>query len=201
MVVRHWMTPNVVAIVKGASIQEALAKMRQHSIRHLPVIDEQRQLLGWVSDTDLRGALVPSMLEELTVADVMIHQPYTVSPEMRLEEVTRLILDKRISGLPVVQKGKLVGVITTVDILSAFITMMGVLTSSARLDIRMPAQSDALDQVTRLIQNSKAEIVSICHVPFTKDAERVYSIRISNCDVESLTQTLTDQGFDVVATS
>jgi acetoin utilization protein AcuB len=201
MVVRHWMTPNVVAIVKGASIQEALAKMRQHSIRHLPVIDEQRQLLGWVSDTDLRGALVPSMLEELTVADVMIHQPYTVSPEMRLEEVTRLILDKRISGLPVVQKGKLIGVITTVDILSAFITMMGVLTSSARLDIRMPAQSDVLDQVTRLIQNRKGEILSICHVPFTKDADRVYSIRISNCDVESLAQTLTDQGFDVVATS
>jgi acetoin utilization protein AcuB len=201
MVVRHWMTPNVVAIVKGASIQDALAKMRQHSIRHLPVIDEQHQLLGWVSDTDLRGALVPSMLEELTVADVMIHQPYTVSPEMRLEEVTRLILDKRISGLPVVQKGKLIGVITTVDILSAFITMMGVLTSSARLDIRMPAQSDVLDQVTRLIQNRKGEILSICHVPFTKDADRVYSIRISNCDVESLTQTLTDQGFDVVATS
>jgi acetoin utilization protein AcuB len=201
MVVRHWMTPNVVAIVKGASIQDALAKMRQHSIRHLPVIDEQHQLLGWVSDTDLRGALVPSMLEELTVADVMIHQPYTVPPEMRLEEVTRLILDKRISGLPVVEKGKLIGVITTVDILSAFITMMGVLTSSARLDIRMPAQSDVLDQVTRLIQNRKGEILSICHVPFTKDADRVYSIRISNCDVESLTQTLTDQGFDVVATS
>jgi acetoin utilization protein AcuB len=201
MVVRHWMTPSVVTIAKGASVQEALAKMRQHSIRHLPVIDDHYQLLGWLSDSVLRGALIPSMLEELTVADVMIHQPYTASPEMALEEVTKLILDKRVGGLPVVENGKLIGVITTVDILSAFITMMGVLTSSGRLDIRLPTQSDALDQITRLIQNRNAEILSICHVPFTKNEDRVYSIRISNCDVESMAQILTEHGFDVIASS
>ncbi len=199
MVVRHWMTPNVVTISRGASIQEALAKMRQHSIRHLPVTDDRRHLLGWVSDSDLRGALVPSMLEELTVADIMIHQPITASPEMALEKLTKLLLEKRIRGLPVVDQGELIGVITVVDILSAFITMMGLLTSSARLDIRLPAQSESLDQITRLIQHHNGEILSICHVPFTKDGDRVYTVRISNCDVESIAEILRAQGFEVIA--
>lgn len=201
MVVRHWMTPGVVTIVKGASIQEALATMRQHSIRHLPVVDERHHLQGWVSDSDLRGALVASMLEELSVADVMIHQPYTAFPEMALEEATKLILEKRIGGLPVVDKGKLVGIITVVDILTAFITMIGVLTDSARLDVRLTDQSDALDKITRLIQNHDGVILSICHMPFAKNEDRIYSIRISKIDAESIAQVLREEGFDVITAS
>ena len=201
MVVRHWMTPVVVTITKDASIQKALAVMRQHSIRHLPVVDERHHLQGWVSDSDLRGALVASMLEELSVADVMIHKPYTVSPETALEEATKIIMEKRIGGLPVVDHGKLTGIITVVDILAAFITMMGVLTNSARLDVRLPAQAEALDQITRLIQNHHGEILSICHMPFVKDEERVYSIRIGGIEAEPMAQVLRDEGFDVIATS
>jgi len=195
------MTPNVVTIAKDASIQEALAVMRQHSIRHLPVVDEHHHLHGWVSDSDLRGALVASMLEELSVADVMIHKPYTVSPETALEEATRIIMEKRIGGFPVVDHGKLTGIITVVDILAAFITMMGVLTNSARVDVRLPARAEALDQITRLIQNHKGEILSICHMPFVQDEDRVYSIRIGGIGAESIAQVLRDQGFEVIATS
>ena len=201
MVVRHWMTPSVVTITRDASIQKALAVMRQHSIRHLPVVDGRNHLQGWVSDSDLRGALVASMLEELSVADVMIHKPYTVSPETALEEATRIIMEKRIGGLPVVDHGKLTGIITVVDILAAFITMMGVLTNSARLDVRLPAQAEALDQITCLIQNHHGEILSICHMPFVKDEERVYSIRIGGIEAEPMAQVLRDKGFDVIATS
>jgi acetoin utilization protein AcuB len=199
MIVRHWMTEEVVTIAKKASIQEALAQMRQHSIRHLPVVDGNQHLIGWVSDSDLRGALIASMLEELTVADVMIHQPHAGYPEMPLEEAARLILEKRIGGLPVIEAQKLVGIITVVDILTAFITMMGVVSSSSRVDVRIPAHSRALDKITRIIQTSRAEIVSICHLPPVNDEDRVYSFRLRKCDINPIADALKEKGFDVVS--
>jgi len=82
------------------------------------------------------------MLEELTLEDVMVRKPHVAFPDMPLEEAARLILEKRIGGLPVVMNGKLVGVITVVDILTAFITMIGMLSQSSRLDVK--SQSRAL---------------------------------------------------------
>ena len=105
MIVRHWMTTKVVTIRKEASIQEALAVMQQGSIRHLPVVDANNQLLGWVTDADLRGVLIASMLEELTLEDVMIRRPFAATPEMALEEAAHIILEKKIGGLPVVEEG------------------------------------------------------------------------------------------------
>jgi acetoin utilization protein AcuB len=199
MIVRHWMTEEVVTVAKQASIQDALAQMRRHSIRHLPVVDGNRHLTGWVSDSDLRGALIASMLEELTVADVMIHQPYTATPEMPLEDAARLILEKRFGGMPVIEGQKLVGIITVVDILAAFITVMGVVSSSSRVDVRIPAHSNALDKITHVIQNSKAEILSICHLPFGNEDDRVYSIRLKKCDIDPIADALREKGFDVVS--
>jgi acetoin utilization protein AcuB len=201
MIVRHWMTAEVVTIAKKASIQEAMAQMRQYSIRHLPVVDADRQLLGWVSDSDLRGALIASMLEELTVEDVMIHKPHAAAPEMRLEEAARLILEERIGGLPVVEGQKLVGIITVVDILAAFITIMGVVGSSSRVDVKIPARSNALKRITHAIQTNKAEILSICHLPLTNHEDRVYSFRLKKCDTHSIVKTLQEKGFEVVSTA
>src|SRR5512141_2877897 len=136
VIVRRWMTTDVVTIKKEASIQDALALMKQHSIRHLAVVDEGRVLIGWVTDADLRGVLIASMLEELTLEDVMIRKPITGSPEMPLEEAARLLLEQRVGGLPVIEDRALVGVVTIIDILSAFITFLGLFTESSRLDVK-----------------------------------------------------------------
>ena len=98
MIVSHCMTRELVTISKEASIQEALAVMKRHSIRHLPVVDTEKTLLGWVTDADLRGVLIASMLEELTLEDVMVRKPYTAHPDMPLDEAAQIILEKRIGG-------------------------------------------------------------------------------------------------------
>jgi acetoin utilization protein AcuB len=199
VIVRHWMTTNVVTANKEASIQEALALMKQHSIRHLPVVNKDNSLLGWVTDADLRGVLIASMLEELTLLDVMVRKPHVAHPEMRLEDAAHLILNKRIGGLPVVDEGKLVGIITVVDILSAFITMMGLLAHSSRLDVRISAPPRPLDKVTRLIHNHHAEIISICHLPEMEGQANVYSIRLKKCDLEPIVTDMEKDGIEVVS--
>jgi acetoin utilization protein AcuB len=197
--VRQWMTASVVSINEQASIQEALKLMKKHSIRHLPVVDEQQNLSGWVTDADLRGVLIASMLEDLTLEDVMVRNPYTAAPSMSLEEAARLILRKRIGGLPVVEEGKLVGVITVVDILSAFINIMGMLGHSSRLDVKASVDNPPLDEITRLIHRHHAEIISICHLIGTEEQTPMYSIRLKKCDLKPILAEFQVMGIEVVS--
>lgn len=200
MIVRNWMTTKVVTINKEASIQEALALMKKHSVRHLPVVNAARKLTGWVTDTDLRGVLIASMLEELTLEDVMVRKPFTASPDMPLEEAANLILEKKIGGLPVVQDGGLAGIITVVDILLAFITIMGMLSQSSRLDVKASAAKSPLHDITRLIRLHNGEVISICHVPGVEGQDYVYSIRLKKCDLAPIKAELEQHGIEVLST-
>jgi acetoin utilization protein AcuB len=201
VIVRHWMTTKVVTINKGASIQQALALMKKGSIRHLPVVDSDKSLIGWVTDADLRGVLIASMLEELTLEDVMIRKPYTADPDMSLEDAAHVILERRIGGLPVLDDGKLVGIITVVDILSAFITIMGMLAYSSRLDVKASSPQTALLEIAQVIGRHDAELISVYHLPKTEGQENVYSVRLKKCDLEPIVADLKKSGMEVVATN
>ncbi len=199
MIVSHWMSIDLITIGKEASIQEAMALMKRESIRHLPVVDKQMKLVGWITDADLRGVLIASMLEELTLEDVMIRKPFTVHPEMPLEEAARILLEKRVGGLPIVKDGTLVGVITTVDILSAFITFLGLFSESTRLDIKVSGSPNPLPEITRIVRLHGAEIISVCHLPFEEGPEYSYSIRLKKTDVKPIIADLEEHGIEVIS--
>lgn len=199
MIVRHWMTTDVVTTTKEASVQDALKLMKRHSIRHLPVVQSDGTLVGWVTDADLRSVLIASMLEELSVEDVMVRHPITVGPNDSLETAAQLTLRNRIGGLPVVDEGKLVGVITVVDMLSALISMLGLMQSSSRLDVKLMGPKQSLDSVTRLLQDKGAEIISVCYVQPTDADEAVYSFRLKKCPMEPIIGSLKEEGIEVVS--
>jgi acetoin utilization protein AcuB len=192
------MTRDPIDISPEASIQEAIELMKTHSIRHLPVVDGQERLVGWVSDTELRGVFIASMIEELTVGDVMIADPITVSSSDVLEQAALLISKHKIGGMPVLEDGKLVGIITVVDILEAFVDIMGVLGSSSRLDVRLGDSRDAFPEVSRIIREHDGEIISV-GILSQESPERIYSFRIEKCDTEPLRQALEEQGYEVVS--
>ncbi len=198
MVVRHWMTTQLVTVHKEASVQDALSLMKEASVRHLPVVEDNDRLVGWVTDADLRGVLIAAMLEELAVADVMVREPYLATPETSLEDAAALILNKRIGGLPVVEDDRLVGVITVVDILRAFIGLMGLLVQSCRIDVRINDQHNSLEEVTRLIRRQGGEIISVCHLPQRLVDEVVYTFRLQKCDLEPIVQQLRQNDIEVV---
>jgi len=199
VIVSHWMSTDLVTVSKEASIQEAMALMKQESIRHLPVVDQKMNLLGWITDADLRGVLIASMLEELTLEDVMIRKPFTIHPEMALEEAARILLDKRVGGLPIVKNGTLVGVITVSDILSAFITFLGLFTESTRLDIKVSGPLNPLPEITRIVRLHGAEIISLCHLPLEEGPEFSYSVRLKKTDVKPIIADLEEHGIEVVS--
>ncbi len=200
MLVARRMSRNPVTISPTASILDAIELMKKHSIRHLAVVDQEERLVGWVTDTDLRGVLMASMIEELTIGDVMISGPITVSSSDVLEQAALLITEHKIGGMPVLEDGKLVGVITVVDILQAFIDIMGVLGSSSRLDVQLGDSRDAFQEVSRIIREHNGEIISV-GILSQESPERIYSFRIEKCDTEPLRQALELQGHKVVSSS
>ena len=102
MQVKKRMVRKLVTIPPDTSILKAMEVMRKNSIRHLPVVDGGK-FVGFVTEGDLRQASLLSMVDKVSIEDVMIKNPVTVSPEASLEEAAKLISSHKIGGLPVVQ--------------------------------------------------------------------------------------------------
>lgn len=117
------------------SVAAAWRLLRQHQIRHLPVVEEGK-LVGIVTDRDIRLVFPSTLtsgrreqdphdaLEKIAVREIMTGQVVTVAPEASIANVARLLLERRIGGLPVVQGSRLVGIITKTDILAAFVDVV-----------------------------------------------------------------------------
>jgi CBS domain-containing protein len=127
IIVKEWMSSPVQVVEPDTSVADAYNLMMQKGIRRLPVVDGGR-LVGIVTLGDLREAR-PSpatslsiyelnyLLAKLTVGQVMTHNPYTVTPATPFQHAARIMLDRKVSGLPVVDERDIpVGIITETDV-------------------------------------------------------------------------------------
>jgi CBS domain-containing protein len=119
------MTPNPITITLHTTLPEAHRLIREHNIRRLPVVDHDK-LVGIVTLGDIREARPSNattlsvyelnyLLDTLTAKDFMTRTPVTISPEATVQEAAKLMLEHKIGGIPVVEDGKLVGIITETD--------------------------------------------------------------------------------------
>lgn len=184
-----------ITIAPDKRVGQALKLMQQHQIRHLPVI-KGKGMVGWISARTLREVLLASMLEVITVGDVMVEAPITVNPDTSVEEAARLVHEHKIGGMPVVKGEQLVGVITVNDLLSAFITMLGLLRSSSRLDILLDTKPETLEATSRLIETGGGKIINIALGP-TKGGKRCYLFRLEKTDLNPIIATLKEHGREV----
>ena len=128
--VKVWMTKNVLTANPDTTLPEAHQIMMDNNVRRLPVVDKNGRLLGIVTLGDVRGAQ-PSeatslsiwemnyLLANLQLKKIMTPDPVTVEPDATIGEAARLMLENKVSGLPVVDEdGKLRGIITESDIFS-----------------------------------------------------------------------------------
>ena len=122
-----WMTREVITISPNTSLVEAHKLMMEKRIRRLPVVHDGR-LVGIVTLGDVRGAEPAHasslniwesdhLLAKLKIIEIMTQRPVTILEDARMWEAARIMLEKKFSGLPVVdQAGHLVGIITESDI-------------------------------------------------------------------------------------
>jgi acetoin utilization protein AcuB len=198
MKVKKRMAKKLVTTRKDATVADAINLMKRHSIRHLPVVEEG-ELVGWVTERDIREAYLASLIEQVSMGDIMIKDPVTVSPEANLEEAAELLYRHGIGGLPVVAKGKLVGVITAADIMAAFIEVMGILRESSRIDVLLGGKPHALENVSKIIRGHGSEIISVGMSAHEDRTKRVYYLRLTKCDVHALAKKIEAGGYKVVS--
>ena len=118
MFVRNWMSAPAIALPPEVTASVALAFMEKRRIRRLPVVEDGR-LLGIVTKSDLLGT-AKKHAAVTTIANVMTRKPFAVQQEETLETAASLMLKEKISGLPVLDGDRLVGIITESDLLGSF---------------------------------------------------------------------------------
>lgn len=123
------MTPNPVIIQEDDDIGRVAELMNPEKFRHLPVVNAQQEVVGMISDRDLRNIqtaldFVQNVLGEgtskLKVKDIMHQTVISVAPQQSLKEAALLLVENKIGALPVVAERKLVGILSYTDILRAF---------------------------------------------------------------------------------
>lgn len=123
MNVREWMSSPPILAPESLSAPGALWKMEDRKVRRMPVVDDAGRLTGIVTRNDLREKLGPFPNSwarlKLHVTDAMTRDPVAVAPDTPLQDVARLMIARKISGLPVVEAGRVVGVITESDVFRA----------------------------------------------------------------------------------
>lgn len=196
MKVRDLMIPDPITITADASITDALELMKLNAIRHLPVVSLKKVLRGFLTLADLKQGLIPSMVADVSLADLMINDPITIGPDEDIEVAARLIYKHKIGGIPVVDGLKLVGIITESDILRAFIDMMGILTGSSRIDVVMKNEVGALKEALQIINDSGGDIINV-GITAQQTGKRIYYFRLASCKTDSIKYALETAGFDV----
>ena len=135
--VRKWMTPDPIKISIDASLTDAHELLQEYDIRRLPVVDKQGHLIGIVTLGDVREASpsdatslsiweVHYLLAKLKIREIMTPDPITIYTTDTIADAANVMLEHKISGLPVVDPdGRLVGVITESDIFRLVVQAWG----------------------------------------------------------------------------
>jgi acetoin utilization protein AcuB len=200
MLVRDIMSSPALAIPAGTTLEDAYRTMREKGIRHFPVLEDDR-LVGVVTDRDLRlatSSLAPTPFPPFTpVSAVMSHPAVTADGADPVEDAARTMRERKIGCLPVVDDGKLVGIITGLDLLDALMRMTGVDKPSGRLEVRLPDTAGALARLMAALSERGLGVYSILSYADGPHAVRTV-LRIGTIEMRSLAHDLRLAEFDVL---
>ncbi len=207
MLVKECMTVNPFTIAENMPVFEAGELLRKNNISRLPVVRDGK-VTGIITREDLLK-VTPSaattlsvwelnyVLSKIQVKDGMTKNPITISPDATLEEAALIMRDKNVGALPVVENGKLTGIITESDIFDAFLDLMGLKQTGTRLSIDFEDRIGAIADLTEIIKEQGVNIISLAlfHRP-NKQGQLV--LRLEGSEQEKLIKEIEAKGFKVV---
>ena len=216
MLVQGWMTTDVITVDEDTSMMKASIIMKEKKIRCLPVVNRKGELAGIVSDRDLRDA-APSkattldvyelnyLLSSIKIKDLMTTNLVYVRPDETVEFAAILMLENKISSLPVINsKGSLIGIITQTDIFKVLINITGVYTGGIQFAFSLEDRPGSLREAADAIRAYGGRIISILSTRETaEEARRNVYIRSSELPEGKLRKLVKhlEQHFVVLYTS
>lgn len=209
MKVKDRMSEDVITVEMNTSLTEAFRLMKENNIRRLPVIDKGR-LTGIITLTDLNQAAPSSatslsihelnyLLAKTKIKDIVPKKQkvLTIGPENYIETAAKIMRENKVSGLPVLEQDKLVGIVTETDIFDALIDILGVNRAHSRIDCFVKDPPGSLAEVTGLIADKGINILNAV-VYFDNKSQRYKMIlRIEELKYEPLLEELQKRGYEI----
>jgi acetoin utilization protein AcuB len=210
MIVANRMKRKPVVIDEGDSMKRAMDLLKEHDIRHLPVLKDKQKLVGILSERDIKQASPSSataleireifyLLDKVKVKQIMSRRPYTVSSTTPIEEAALIIREKKIGCLPVVDEGKLVGIITETDIIDAFIEAMGVNGPGYRIELLLENRPGKLLELLKLLKDFEANVVSVATAGHDDPKKIINILRIEAKNYKVVKAAIKKAGFDLLS--
>ena len=136
MRVADLMATPLVTVGHDTTVADAWSIMRTRQVRHLPVLDADRRLIGMLTDHDLRLVILERCLQEepgqlartlarLRVNEIMTWAVITVSPDADIREAARIMHDRKLGALPVAEEGRVIGMLTATDVIRVVVRAPG----------------------------------------------------------------------------
>ncbi len=209
MFVKDVMTMNVVNIPSNTSIADAKRIMEAHKIRRLPVVDRGK-LVGIVTERRLE-AYTPSKATSLSVweigyllgntpvKDIMEKHVVTVNPDMTVEEALAFAQEKKVGALPVIEDGRLVGIITTNDFFYKIANpTLGIGIPGTRVQVTTKTDKNLLEDICKATSQKGMNILAIHMIPSTEIGGKDIVVHVDTEDVSNMVKELKDKGYEVL---
>ena len=191
MLVRDIMTSNPITIRPDSDALAAIAIMRSGRFKRMPVVDENQQVVGIVSFVDLVTVHPEDLAKQraftqdgvlVRVQDVMTHPVIHVPGDFPLEEAAQLMVDHHIGCLPVLEDGRLVGIVTDTDVFRTLVRMLGGGGNALRLSVQVDNLPGQFAALTGHVAEAGGNILSIASHPAGTDDRMNLTLRIEGID-------------------
>jgi len=210
MYVGRIMHTHLVTVPPDTTILKAKNIIAEKRINHLLVVNKNEDLIGMVSDRDIKQSWASPattlsvhelnyLLSQLTVEMIMVKKIITISPGTTIERAAHIMQENRISALPVIEAEKLVGIITTNDVMGVLLQAIGMSEDSARFSVLVEDRIGIVAEVSKLLKEAQINIRSLVTWP-EKKHPGVYQLvmRVSAQDGEKAVAVLSAGGFKVL---
>lgn len=209
MKVKDRMSTNVMTVQMDSSLTEAFRIMKENKIRRLPVMDKDK-LVGIVTISDLNRAAPSSatslsihelnyLLAKTKIKDILTKKQelLTISSDSYIETAARIMRHNVISGLPVVDDGKLVGIVTETDIFDAFIDILGVKKPHSRIDVYIMDRPGTLVDLIGIISSKGISLLNtVVYYDEKKDKYKAI-LRVETLDCEAIVEDIKKHGYEI----
>ncbi len=201
MLVKERMSYPVITVHPDMPIMDALDLMKKEHISRFPVIDKRGRLVGIVSKEDILHAApsdasslnvweVNYLISKIIIKMVMTPNVVTIDEDTPLEEAARIMADNKFGGLPVLRKGKVVGIITETDLFKIFLEMLGAREQGIRLAALVPNVSGELAQLTKAVFDIGGNVLSLGTFLGEGTENREVVMKIKGPSAEAITEAI-----------
>ena len=208
MKVKDFMTTDVISVETDTSIMEALNIMKKKNIKRLPVMKKDK-LVGLVTKHMLLEASPSSaislsifelnyVLSKMTVGDIMVEDPITITPNYPVEATIWLGKKHGIAAFPIVENGKLVGIITEHDIAGVLSEVLGLESEGARITVKgLGNKLGELKEIIGVLDDHATPLLSIMTIPRENKGNWIVVLRVLSSEALSIVKDLEKKGFMV----